>query len=141
MSLGIPSWPEQNSQLESRGANGRSGPDPCREHSLSSCGNIFKWDWRARPALPTGSRSTHASGACLSVFKLPPPLPSQILPLSTWEPATPFHDRHYSLPVRICLRSLSALGDHAKLLKCSPRRLRLDAVRPACSEDAYDLGL
>lgn len=71
----------------------------------------------------------HASGACLSVFKLLPPLPSQLLALPTWEPATPFHDSHYSLTVHICLRSLSALGDHAKLLERSPRLPGLYTVR------------
>lgn len=71
----------------------------------------------------------HASGACLRVFKLPPPLPSQLLALSTWKLATPFHDSHSSLTVHICLRSLSALGDYAKLLECSPRLPGLYTVR------------
>lgn len=116
-------------QEEQMGALGRSpaGSPACLPVETSSSGN-------RELGRPAHGVMQHASGACLSVFKLPPPLPSQLLALSTWEPATPFHDSHYSLTVHICLRSLSALGDHAKLHECSPTLPGLYTVRQARGE-------
>lgn len=46
---------------------GTLGQPPCREHSLSSCGNIFKWETGSEAALPTGSYRTHLAPACVSL--------------------------------------------------------------------------